>query len=59
MLFQCWSTVFDAGQTLRQHLVNAPYLLCGKTPCSLNFGKRSPTTHVTNMLCDGIHKEMK
>ena len=22
MLFQCWSTVFDAGPTLKQHLVN-------------------------------------
>ena len=23
MLFQCWSTVFDAGPTLKQHWVNA------------------------------------
>ena len=23
MLFQCWSTVFDAGPTLKQHFVNA------------------------------------
>ena len=27
MLFQCWSTVFDAGPTLKQHWVNVPRLL--------------------------------
>ena len=27
MLLQCWSTVFDAGPTLKQHWVNASCLL--------------------------------
>ena len=29
MLFQCWASVFDAGQTLKQHWMNPPCLLDG------------------------------
>ena len=29
MLIQCWSSVFDAGPTLKQHWLNASCLLCG------------------------------
>ena len=32
MLFQCWSTVFDAAPTLKQHWLNAPCLLGDTRP---------------------------
>ena len=36
MLFYCWSTVFDAGPTLKQHRVN--------DPCFLGYVSDSPVT---------------
>ena len=29
MLFQCWSTVFDAGPTLKQHWINILVVFAG------------------------------
>ena len=43
MLFQCWSTVFDAGPTLKQHWVNA--LACGQRA----YGRLLPELTLTTL----------
>ena len=44
MLFQCWSCVFDAGATLKQHWVNAPCLLSGRCACQCLYSCRTVAT---------------
>ena len=50
MMFWCWTTVFDAGPTLKQHWVIVPCFLTAALICGWSFSNPAPETPDTRCI---------